>query len=145
MLKPLWFILTIDRMTKAGTTPMATYPSNSTSLYLQVENWDMKRQCLQFSEQLSLPTVWCKHLRTGVWFQVNCVKPRHRSERDKESWRYLSWKKKTYMDPIQAMTQINQRMWHAQGPSSLSINLVKHITQTSLQHIHQLGRPTDCF
>lgn len=46
---------------------------------------------------------------------------------------YLSWKKKTYMDPTQAMTHISQRMWHDQGPSSLSISLRTHtIFQLSL-------------
>lgn len=40
---PLWSVLTIDRMTKAGTAPMATYPNSSTSLYLQIENTDLKR------------------------------------------------------------------------------------------------------
>lgn len=39
---------------------------------------------------------------------------------------YLSWKRKTYVDPTQAITQISQRMWHDQGPSSLSISLRTH-------------------
>lgn len=43
------------------------------------------------------------------------------------------------MDPTHAMTQISQRMWHAQGPSSLSINLEKkgqsHMS-VQFQHVY---------
>lgn len=70
-------------MTRAGTAPMATYPNSSTNLYLQVRKekktgmWkDHPSNCLCncfcFKQQCR---VCCKHLRTGVWFQVNCVKP----------------------------------------------------------------------
>lgn len=64
-------------------------------------------------------------------------------ERERERLRYLSWKKKTYMDPTQAMTQISQRMWHDQGPSSLSINLRKQISTSECAK--QLRSPPNCI
>lgn len=124
----------MDRMTRAGTAPMATYPINSSSLYLQVDNWHSSLcSCFCFKQQC---TVCCKHSGTGVWFQVNCVKSRtHGAEGQRERLCYLSWKKKTYMDPTQAMTQINQRIWHVHGPSSLSISLGEtHHTYINIYH-----------
>lgn len=83
---------------------MDTYPNNSTSLYLWV-----KEQCnLLLLPKTEAETGWESDSRLIQTQKTLC---------------YLSWKKKTYVDPTHAMTQINQRMWQVQGPSSLSINL----------------------
>lgn len=79
-----WPFLTMDSITKAGTAPMATYPSSSTNLYLQEKE---KKKTKTPCEKTIPPHFFfffvivaaskchacCKHLRTGVGFQVNCV------------------------------------------------------------------------
>lgn len=47
------------------------------------------------------------------------------------------------MDPTQAMTQISQRMWHDQGPSSLSISLRRQISTS--ERAKQLRSPPNCI
>lgn len=83
------------------------------------------------------PSVCCKHLWPEFGFRL--IMLNRDTRRHKDRLCYLSWKKKTYMDPTHAMTQISQRMWHAQGPSSLSINLEKkgqsHMS-VQFQHVY---------
>lgn len=106
----------MDRMTNAGTAPIVTYPSNSPSLYLRSKNGSVKKTRLQ-------SFTWTHEGRS--WVSVNTFMQSFKNLRES----YLSWKKKTYVDPTQAMTQISQRMWYVQGPSSLSINLWMFLMQ----------------
>lgn len=80
-------------------------------------------------------SVFCKHLESGFsWIVSN----KDTEERYKERPCYLSWKKKTYVDPTQAMTHISQRMWQDQGPSSLSINLRRHTGTFTILTSHEI-------
>lgn len=52
----------------------------------------------------------------------------------------LSWKKKTYAEPAHAMIHTSQRMWTAQGPSSLKLSLTNK--QTAQHTAHSINKPT---
>lgn len=117
---------------------MATYPNSSTNLYLQVQKNKKNKKNKNLLRDQGVTCIFFKHSRASVWFQVNCVEAKHGNKRC-----YLSWKKKTYAEPTQAMTQISQRMWHDHGPSSLSISLRTHKPlQSSLAgHFTQQAAP----
>lgn len=121
----------MDRMTSAGTAPIVTYPSNSPSLYLRSKNGSVKKTRFRVSPE---------HVRAGVGFQSTTFTQSFKNLRGS----YLSWKKKTYVDPTQAMTQISQRMWYVQGPSSLSINLRMVLMQLWSRASNLLIFPCTC-
>ncbi|KAI9527097.1 hypothetical protein NQZ68_034084 [Dissostichus eleginoides] len=107
----------MDRMTNAGTTPMDTYPNSSISLYLQVKTTteDIKTNAtppnifyVVVSASNSCP-VFPVNTR-GREFGFRLIVSNGDEEEQRDRVDYLSWKRKTYMDPTQAMTQMSQRM-----------------------------------